>query len=390
MLDFYLSEISISDGHGGGISLQRVLGDDVGLIGQFLHLSRFADEVPPTPLVRARSRTVLGPCESDRSRRWLGYETSDWLFRHRWGTRFHGRVAAREMAGSVRGGRGLRLLVCPQKAVSLRAVEELKRVAPVRYITWFMDDHLVSRRNGRWVYPRDVRRDMGRHLREASTVFVISPALGALYEREFGVASEVLFSPADPGGEAMYEPPSGEGPLTIGYFGRVWEWQLHEIIQFASALRQGREVLHIYSPDTAFHDQLRLPTIELKGGLPPADVSGQMRHYDAVLVPIGFGDGERNLTEFNIATKLSECLTSGTPTIVYGPAHAAMVKLLHGSGAAYVLTGQDLRDWPSVAGQLKNVEERRAVLDAAGRFARDHASFAIMRSRWHRAVERLA
>ncbi|MBA3884335.1 MAG: hypothetical protein H0X67_01230 [Acidobacteria bacterium] len=268
-------------------------------------------------------------------------------------------------------------------------MEYLKSLTSVRYATWFMDDHLVLRSSASWRYPRRVRRDMERHLRGASTVFVISPALGEFYEREFGVSSEVLFCPADPHGEPLYEPPCGTGPLTIGYFGRVWEWQLDEILRFGASLRAGEQVLHVYSPDTAFHDRLRLPAIELKGALAPGEVRERMRSYDAVLVPIGFGDTERNLTEFNIATKLSECLASGTVTIVYGPPCAAMVRLLHGTDAAHVITSRDLRDWADVAAALQDAGDRRRRLNSARKFVRRHASSDVMRSRWRAAVEKL-
>jgi hypothetical protein len=44
-IDFYLSEMSVSDRHGGGLTLQRVLGDDLDRIRLFAHISRFAENV---------------------------------------------------------------------------------------------------------------------------------------------------------------------------------------------------------------------------------------------------------------------------------------------------------------------------------------------------------
>jgi hypothetical protein len=114
-----------------------------------------------------------------------------------------------------------------------------------------------------------------------------------------------------------------------------------------------------------------------------------MRSYDGVLVPIGFGDTERNLTEFNIATKLSECLASGTVTLVYGPPFAAMVRLLHGPGAAHVMTERALSEWPDVAAAVRDAATRRRVLNGAREFVRRHASSGIMRERWRAAIEKL-
>jgi hypothetical protein len=44
--DFYLSEMSVSDKHGGGLTLQRILGADLEDIDSFIHVNRFATDLP--------------------------------------------------------------------------------------------------------------------------------------------------------------------------------------------------------------------------------------------------------------------------------------------------------------------------------------------------------
>ena len=63
-----------------------------------------------------------------------------------------------------------------------------------------------------------------------------------------------------------------------------------------------------------------------------------MRTCDAVVLPISFGESDRNLCEFNVATKLSELLASGTVILAVGPEYAAMTKLLQSAGAAQIVT----------------------------------------------------
>src|SRR5262245_23595055 len=115
-----------------------------------------------------------------------------------------------------------------------------------------------------------------------------------------------------------------------------------------------------------------------------------MREYDAVLLPISFAETERHLSEFNIATKMSECLASGTVTLVVGPEYAAMVRFLQPTGAACVITDRSLADWPRVAGKLKDPAYRRQVLDAAKDLVQKELSTSVMRSRWRTAVNKLA
>jgi hypothetical protein len=120
------------------------------------------------------------------------------------------------------GKETLRALVCPQSASSVQVMESLRTRRNIRYITWMMDDHVVRYVSGRWAYAPEYRKMFKKHLCHADTVFVISPVMQELYEREFGVKSEVLFAPADMGERPVYEVPCGDGPLKVAYFGRMW------------------------------------------------------------------------------------------------------------------------------------------------------------------------
>jgi hypothetical protein len=41
-IDFYLSEMSVADRRGGGLTLQRVVASDLNRIGRFIQVHRFA------------------------------------------------------------------------------------------------------------------------------------------------------------------------------------------------------------------------------------------------------------------------------------------------------------------------------------------------------------
>src|SRR5688572_30045391 len=54
MNSFYLSEMAISDKHGGGLTLQSILRHDLRRFDAFLHVSHFAQDLPAKDSLRAR------------------------------------------------------------------------------------------------------------------------------------------------------------------------------------------------------------------------------------------------------------------------------------------------------------------------------------------------
>lgn len=388
LLDFYLSEMTVSDRHGGGITLQRILGDDLERIGSYIHLASSVTEFQPIPSLAPKSsffeKTFF---ERDTVRSVIGCRPSHFLYNR---TR---PIRAASWADTIArqfDGRGeLTGLVCPQGTEAVATLEKLKRHHTVKYVTWLMDDHATAWRANRWRYPAGFRNIFAKHLREASTVFAISPVLAEHYRSEFGVKCDVLFGPGDPNGPPEYTPPSTDGVLKIGYFGRIWKWQLDALAVIARALDPSRERLHIYGNDTSLPSELQLPAVELKGRLPMDRVIQTMRAYDAVVVPASFFEHERNLTELNIATKMSECLASGTLTVVCGPPYAAMVRYLQDTGAALCLTDPSPAAWPAIADAIRHPENRRRMLDAAASLVQRELSTEVMRGRWHAAVDRI-
>jgi glycosyltransferase involved in cell wall biosynthesis len=284
------------------------------------------------------------------------------------------------------GKETLRALVCPQSASSVQVMESLRTRRNIRYITWMMDDHVVRYVSGRWAYAPGYRKMFKKHLCHADTVFVISPVMQELYEREFGVKSEVLFAPADMGERPVYEVPCGDGPLKVAYFGRMWDWQLDGLVRFASALEPGKQRLDVYSPDSNLPVGLRLPSVKAKGFLPRDAVPETMRKYAAVLLPLSLGCAHRNLEELSIATKMSESVAGGTITIIFGPQYAAMVRFLQSTGATCVMTEESLVDWPIISARLKNPEFRRQMLDAGRTLLETELSTRIVRARWRSAL----
>jgi hypothetical protein len=358
-------------------------------ISRFIHAGRFARDVPPAPDLRSRSEFVVSALEERRTRRFIGCSPSHWLFTRRPVWARHIRQIAGRLQNLSPDKEILAGLVCPQSQRVIHALELLKSVRKVKYISWMMDDHVVCYTGGCWVYPSGFHQVFRKHLREADSVFVISPAMAELYQREFGVHPTVLFGPGDGlPGEAR-EIPSSDGTLRTGYFGRIWRWQLEGLCRVAAALDPGRDRLDIYTPESELPAALRVPSVTAKGFLPKQEVRKRMLDYDAVLLPLSFSDADRNMVELNIATKMSECLASGTVPIAFGPSYAAMVRFLEPAGAACVITDASLEHWRSIANRLLDVSYRRQLLNAAKSLVQAELSTVMMRRKWSAALAKL-
>lgn len=364
--DFYLSEMSVSDKHGGGLTLQRILGDDLNDIAHFIHVNRFAADLPAKGEFLKRSTDVLSVWESDLMRKLIGRSRASKISKKLWAIQTRANVAARKTAAIFKDKQEVTGLVCPQGANAIFALEALKKKMKVKYITWVMDDHLVRYDDDHWQYPEGTEAVFARHLREAEKVLVISPAMQRFYKDRFGVASTVLFGSSGlVEGAGQFE--VKQGPLKIGYFGAVAAWQKDALAAVAAALKGTDVELDIYSGIDKLPAELEADGVLFKGSVAPEQVLAQMQNYDAVLLPISFKQKMRNMSAFNIATKMSEYLACGVPILAVGPVYAAMIAYLDEHDAAITVASAEddairdgfkhLRDSQRVAQILKNAQK---------------------------------
>ena len=389
--NYYLSEMSVSDRHGGGLTLQRVLDGELGIFSRFIHPGRFGMDYPPAEEYRDRSLDLPTALDSDTARRWLGWRPSAWLSGRPALRRWWASAAARKLASTLRGddGQMSRWLVCPQSDLSLRIIASLQNLQRLEYVTWMMDDHLVRYNHAtqQWQYRPEHRRLLGAHLHGARRVFVISPAMKELYAREFEVDSTVLFAPGVIAGEPVWEPPTPRGqPLRLGYFGALGEWQRDALELLLPSVTSGEAMLDVFTSSHLPENWDRIAGLRRLDPLPPAAVPAIMRECDAVVLPISFMPAMAHMTRLNIATKMAECLASGTPTLLIGPPEAAMTRYLQGTGAAALVTESTPAAARARLRELRDPDMRRALLGAARDLCLKSCSPEAMRAVWRRGT----
>lgn len=386
VFDFYLSEMSISDYHGGGLTLQRVLSHDLSKIEHLVYVSRFATDIETIPALKNKIVNLTSPWDTNFMRRIIGRTLAKAITENLSVIKADAKRAARSIADRIKKNGEINGLVCPQGAQSIYTIEALKQHTQLRYVTWVMDDHLISYQNGEWVYPAGIESVFAKHLQEAEHVFVISPVMQQFYLNRFGIKSTVLFGPADPANEDKADV-NTSSQIRIGYFGAVTEWQMDVLEAVSNTLNATDIKLDIYSVIDKLPDKLNVAGVCFKGKLAQNMVLNAMQTYDAILLPISFSEKMRSMSEFNIATKMSEYLASGVPILAIGPPYAAMIKYLKQHNAALVVESLDALEITHTFSKLNSSEIIGSILQNALKRASDETGVSPMQKRCSGVLE---
>ena len=281
-----------------------------------------------------------------------------------------------------------KLLVCPQGEFTLYTIQKLRRLTHVPYITWLMDDHLVKWSQNQWIYKHDHEILMRDHLQQAEQVFVISPELQHFYKQRFGVDSEVLFAPCENLYESIYQSIGSNEKCNLAYFGTIGPWQQDALEVLLPLVKKDVITLNIFTNNpSSIPPLLQSAGVVIHKPVPPDEVIQVMGNYDAVVIPISFRDDLRNMSCFNIATKMSECLSSGIPTFVIGPRDSAMVKFLLPYDAAVLLTETTEENIKDAIMKLKNREERQRIIKNAKNLIKEELHHTAMGLKWKSASQ---
>ncbi len=383
IFDFYLSEMSVSNKHGGGLTLQRILGEDLRQIDYFFHASRFADDMPVINELKSKCVNVSPVTESNLFRNLLGCTLAYKITHTKFILNVHAFWSAKRIRSVFNNKSVLRGFICPQSIISILILEKIKRKQKVNYITWVMDDHLVKWENNNWVYKKFFKKLLYKHLSEADRVIVISDVMKGFYKKQFNINSVVLFGSADTINTPIVQKNETRGILKIGYFGGVSGWQLDAMQALTKMLNLVNAELFIYSASIQkLPESLNEENVYLESQISPDQVQNRMQNYDVILLPISFKEEYRNLSEFNIATKMSECLSSGIPVLAIGPEYSAMIKYLREGDLAFILTSLSKEDFISVFKKIRNKNITENVLLNAKRNVEEYLNTNSMRSVW--------
>lgn len=383
METIFLSEMCAEPIHGGGITLHRIIGNEIKNFKYFIKVVNYTNE----PEILSPNYIIY---PFGYQAKWLnkiiGCSLTYKIFTNKLVRKIHSQNIASQLVTKKIISSSSKLLVCPQGEFSLYTMQKLRSLTNVSYITYLMDDHLLKWSNNEWIYKYDHETLMRDHLQYAEQIFVISPELQHFYKQRFGVDSEVLFAPYQNLYEPIYQSIGSKEKCDLAYFGTIGSWQQDALEVLLPLVKKDIITLNIFTNNPS-----SIPAIFQSAGVVihkpvhPDEVTQVMRNYDAVVIPISFHDDLRNMSCFNIATKMSECLSSGTATLVIGPSDSAMVKFLLPYDAAVLVTEtaeQSIFDAISI---LQNQEKRQRIMSNAENLIKKELNYNAMRLRWKSA-----
>lgn len=381
----FLSEMSAEPIHGGGVTLQRVLGEQLQEFEWFAKTLWFPQQ--PRPKYSRNVTNLVFPWwQHERLLRSVMGCSRAWKLANAGWIR---EAFARRVARALHGVPFLRespFLVCPQADITLRAMRILQRKNPLNYVTWVMDDHLVRWRNLRWEYPPAMEDLLRSHLQDARAVCVISETMRDFYQERFGVDSIVLHSPAPEVVVPVARRMDSAGPLRLVYLGSLGPWQNDALEVLQPVVRSGEVALDVYTRQPELlPDSLRCQGVTLCDPIPASEVQAYSARYDATVLPLSFLDEMRQMSYFNIATKFSECLGGPVPTLLIGPEDAAMTRTAQRYNAAILVTSNSAEAIDYATRQLRSVATRDDVLRGARDCVQAEMSQDVMRERWKSA-----
>lgn len=381
----FLSEMTALPLHGGGVTLSRVLGDDVKRFDWFAEAVRYPHETAPT-YGKSRSHSYpLWPIER-RLRPFLGCRISNKISCNSTMRKCFAMSVASRLIKNEPAISKSRVLVCPQADISLWVTEELRRKAGLRYISWVMDDHLLKWVDGTWAYPGGIEELMGRHLHQAEHVFVISPVMQKHYKERFDVDSDVLCAPATPYPKLLSIKDFSSNSLRLVYFGSLGRWQNDAISLLASFIKSGEVSLDVYTRNgEAMPIVMKEAGAKVMGGITEDQVLACSSSYDAVVLPVSFLPELKNMSYFNVATKFSECLAVPVPTLLIGPDDSSMVRIARSASACFVVDRPDVKLMAETLSRMRDSGIRLFVKKAERVLLETQLSNRIMQERWAKA-----
>lgn len=373
--------MAVSDRHGGGLTLQRILGGDLLRFRGLVSVGSFGRSLRAAPKLLGISRQIdfpldAFPVRTDLLRRLKSFFRGLPLIQN-----WELKMAWRRFAGTIKE-KTPRLLVCPQGMPSVWLAAKAVQVLGTEYITWVMDDHPLKATGKALSYSPEFRRLWAEHLRGARKVFVISAEMGDFYRENFGVESDVLHG-ALPLESVRRTIPQGtvrHGTLRLGYAGSLSGWQQGPLELLAAVSAQAGAELHVASHWTP--EWLANASVVHRGEMPSEEAFAFLSDCDAVVLPISFLPQHTAMSRFNIATKLSELCACGRPILAIGPSDSAMVRILSKHDAAVCVTELVSRDVFEGLKKLKMQEMTDRFVGNAQRLFEKELNLGVMQRRW--------
>jgi glycosyltransferase involved in cell wall biosynthesis len=312
-----------------------------------------------------RERSAFAPVPGHRGRRSL----LPFVFGRR--PEWRGRYSARWLGRTLGGWRPDVVYTMVFSGGTLAYASWIARHFNVPLVAHVADDGLETETGGAKTRIADL-------LAAADVRVSISEEMRQEYAKRYGVDSHVLHNGAS---DELFAPATTpahrEGEFVVRYLGSIVPGQHFGAIEdIAAAVRRladaGMPVrFEMWGGSwTKQHAEKFVDgrAVFYCGAIGQAEGFALLQSADLLTIPVSFDAESFAKNRLSLPTKLAECLASGTPTLVYGPAGAAPVEFCrrHQVGAFI-----DERSADRVAEYIRHVVENRSAARAAATPGRD-------------------
>ena len=284
---------------------------------------------------------------------------------------WRGRYSARWLRRTLRGWRPDVVYTMVFSGGTLAYASWIARHFDVPLVAHVADDGLETETGG-------ARTSVSDLLARADVRVSISEEMRQEYAKRYGVDSHVLHNGAS---EELFSPGSGREPqagdFVIRYLGSIVPGQHFAAIEdIAAAVRQLADAgirvrFEMWGGSwTKQHAETLVDgrAVFYCGPIGQAEGFALLKSADLLTIPVSFDAGSFAKNRLSLPTKLAECLASGTPTLVYGPAGAAPVEFCRRHQVGSFI---DARSVDRVAEYIRYMVENRSATRAAASHGRE-------------------
>ncbi len=386
----FISEISAQPILGGGITLQKILGEDFHKISCFIKTIHFPSEAEVKYEDAASYCYPYWKIES-KLRTLLGCRLAFYLSQCDTMQSIHRKYVARDIEKRfLFNMSGLRILASPNSRHATAILNSLWKKYQFEYVTWIMDDHMVKWRDGKWKYLGGDEQILHEHLRNAKMVYVISEAMAEFYKDKFSVEAQILHAPCEsfPSDGLQYQFKT-KGPLRLVYFGSLGRWQNDALEGFLPHILDKTCEINLFTRNSAQIPETfrNLPGVFIRNPIAAHEISSAARNFDAMVLPISFKEELKNMSFFNIATKFPDCIGAPIPTIIIGPSDSIMMKTAKKYGAFATIEKLDSSAIRDALQKISNPNVRAAMLAGRRLAFKEMCGVDVMATRWKPAAD---
>lgn len=279
------------------------------------------------------------------------------------------------------------VLECPTTML-LAAPLAARLGLPLVTLVWDTPEHILGQLGHRGISQRRMLRGFHQALKRSQRVAIMSEAMRARYEGEYGARCVVLHQPIEPD----WRPTASRGGFdrsewVIGFAGSVTARAemdlLLKALDHAQWHIQGRPVvLRVFG--LRFVCEAQVPRrIDYRGYLPTiGEVVQGLSECDVLFLPQPFATEAEAFTRYSFPTKLTTYLAAQCPILLFAPDHAALTTFFRHHELPLVCsepTESALID--SLRTLLADTEQRRTSLERIKAVAETEFSGATCRQR---------